>query len=287
MRRIIVFLVLLALGCVCVSQAATLNAGSVLTAGQTVYSDNGKYAGFMQGDGNFVVYRLSDMTALWSTQTSGHSGSFIQMQYDGNFVLYDSASRPLWNSQTHGSGAGQPYFTVSNVGQALVLSNIPVWATWTMDGTQQTTPPVIFPNGSRTNMDGTSYFQNNGTYRLAFQTDGNLVLYKNGAVAWKTGTSNKGVTQAVMSNSQLVMMRGTDGASYISPYDDKDTYFLELGFLSFQSDGNVVIYAPSPLWSAPTDDAPAPVTGVDPRCHGNPPPDGCLGLSVGIPVFPF
>jgi hypothetical protein len=279
MRKFIFRLALIALMFCGAANAAILNQGGVMKIGQVLYSDNGKYGAFMQGDGNFVIYRIQDMKAMWSTQTDGKGGTFIQMQFDGNFVMYNAANQPIWYTGTNGQGPA--YFTVSEFGQGLVLNALVVWSANTSDNSARPGVPAIFKNGTRTNMTGATYTQNNGNYRLAFQADGNLALYKNGAVAWQTDTGNDGVTQAVISDSRLVMMRGTDSAAFSSPGDPFRDTFIHLGYLAFQPDGNLVMYVPHVAWAASSDDAPAPVYAPDPRCF-NPQDEGCLA-----PTFPF
>jgi hypothetical protein len=78
----------------------------------------------MQGDGNFVMYRTSDLLVrfatyrfgtnmtmqtdgnlveysngfpLWWTSTSGNPGAFLNVQDDGNLVVYSSGLQPLWH----------------------------------------------------------------------------------------------------------------------------------------------------------------------------------------------
>jgi hypothetical protein len=55
----------------------------------------------MQADGNFVVYDTSN-TALWSSDTSGHSGAYVD---DGFLVVYDPTNLPLWASESKVSSA--------------------------------------------------------------------------------------------------------------------------------------------------------------------------------------
>ena len=50
----------------------------------------------MQSDGNLVLYDSSSR-ALWSTNTSGNSGAFFNAQNDGNIVVYSSSNAPLWS----------------------------------------------------------------------------------------------------------------------------------------------------------------------------------------------
>lgn len=51
----------------------------------------------MQGDGNFVLY--SHGAATFSSHSAGHPGSFLDVQDDGNVVVYDG-SDALWSTQT-------------------------------------------------------------------------------------------------------------------------------------------------------------------------------------------
>jgi hypothetical protein len=53
----------------------------------------------MQDDGNFVVYSTKKK-ALWNSGTFGNPGAFLKVQDDGNLVVYNPGRQPLWNSQT-------------------------------------------------------------------------------------------------------------------------------------------------------------------------------------------
>lgn len=54
----------------------------------------------MQTDGNLVAYAGNQV--LWDTGTQGHPGAWLNVQDDGNLVVYDTANRPLWSSHTVG-----------------------------------------------------------------------------------------------------------------------------------------------------------------------------------------
>ena len=83
---------------------ATLFPGQSLLPGQTLQSDYGVYTLTMQSDGN-VVLRNNESTPLWRTGTGG--GQFdprdFIMQTDGNLVLYDTSGQPRWASKTQGN----------------------------------------------------------------------------------------------------------------------------------------------------------------------------------------
>jgi outer membrane protein assembly factor BamB len=51
----------------------------------------------MQYDGNFVVYDLETGTPVWATHTDGHPGAFLNVQGDGNLVVYSAEGEALWS----------------------------------------------------------------------------------------------------------------------------------------------------------------------------------------------
>jgi hypothetical protein len=71
-------------------------------ANEPVFSSNGECFLIYQGDGNLVLYRSSDWTALWHSGTWGTSVGFAVMQGDGNFVLYNANSVPVFATNTYG-----------------------------------------------------------------------------------------------------------------------------------------------------------------------------------------
>ncbi|MBV8884893.1 MAG: hypothetical protein JO235_12985 [Chroococcidiopsidaceae cyanobacterium CP_BM_RX_35] len=52
----------------------------------------------MQTDGNLVIYGNSQ--AIWASGTAGNPGAFLQVQDDGNVVIYSSMGQPLWTTST-------------------------------------------------------------------------------------------------------------------------------------------------------------------------------------------
>jgi hypothetical protein len=51
----------------------------------------------MQGDGNFVLYNIYGRP-LWHAQTNGNPGAYLAVQDDGNVVVYSRYLTPLWSS---------------------------------------------------------------------------------------------------------------------------------------------------------------------------------------------
>jgi Cysteine-rich secretory protein family len=82
---------------------ATLSSGQCLQPGQSLQSDNQLHTLIMQPDGNVVLYNQQSQP-LWSTDTGGliTPGHFA-MQADGNLVLYDTDGGAKWASHTYGN----------------------------------------------------------------------------------------------------------------------------------------------------------------------------------------
>ena len=82
---------------------ATLHSGQCLQPGQSLQSDNQLHTLIMQPDGNVVLYNQQSQP-LWSTDTGGliTPGHFA-MQADGNLVLYDTDGSAKWVSNTYGN----------------------------------------------------------------------------------------------------------------------------------------------------------------------------------------
>jgi hypothetical protein len=66
---------------------------------QNQYSGVGTTGAFalMQYDDNFVLYDSSGGTAGWSTLTASNNGAYLSMQTDGNLVVYSASNAPLWS----------------------------------------------------------------------------------------------------------------------------------------------------------------------------------------------
>lgn len=81
--------------------ADALYANQYLFPNQRIMSRDCGWYLEMQTDGNLVLYTLN-RTAKWATNTNGRGGAYAVMQSDGNFVLYDWNHRPLWAAGTEG-----------------------------------------------------------------------------------------------------------------------------------------------------------------------------------------
>lgn len=80
-----------------------LVAGEVLAAGQQLDALSEAYIALMRGDGNFVVYRNDDWSAVWSSGTGGHPEASARVHDDGDVVIHAADGAQLWSSATGGN----------------------------------------------------------------------------------------------------------------------------------------------------------------------------------------
>jgi hypothetical protein len=76
--------------------------GDSFGPGAILMSKNKQFLLIYQGDGNLVIYdvSLTPPLAIWNTITMGHTPGSVQMQHDGNFVVYDSANHSQFDTGT-------------------------------------------------------------------------------------------------------------------------------------------------------------------------------------------
>ncbi|HEY6887201.1 MAG TPA: hypothetical protein VI300_05450 [Solirubrobacter sp.] len=101
----------------------SLEGGELLVAGQYLQSRDRRYSLVMQGDGNLVLYGPDG--AAWSSQTNSNSGAWVQMQYDGNAVVYAADRRALWSSGTAGNDGA--HLIVQSDGNLVVYGPAALW----------------------------------------------------------------------------------------------------------------------------------------------------------------
>jgi len=96
-----------------------LGSGQGLGAGQSVYSCDGRFHLDMQGDGNLVLYWTTG-GVLWASNTNGAGGDRAFMQEDGNLVIYKSTGEAVWSTGTAGSSNYYATFAVQNDGNLVI-----------------------------------------------------------------------------------------------------------------------------------------------------------------------
>jgi hypothetical protein len=153
----------------------TLAPGDKLTAGQEIIAANEQYTLNMQTDGNLVLYH-SGAGALWNSGTEGNPGADAIMQTDGNLVVYSSAGTALWNSGTYGHPGAQVYV----------------------------------------------------------QADGNLVIYDAGPAIWQSGTYQHAIRQAA---ARGAASSGSNCGVPVPPTPTTPTQVVDVP---------VIVYVPAP-----------------------------------------
>jgi hypothetical protein len=119
----------------------TLQSGERLNNGGTLLSENSRFKLGLQGDGNFVLYKLlgDDHQALWASGTNGRTVTHAVMQGDGNLVLRDPDHNAVWATGTDGNPGA--FLAMQNDGNLVIYSSNhkALWATNTVQ------PPMDNP----------------------------------------------------------------------------------------------------------------------------------------------
>jgi len=222
----------------------TLFAGEQLLKATALVSANGQYSLEMQTDGNLVIYGPGHV-ALWNTGTRG-GDNFFRNQTDGNLVVYSGAGVAQWESRTSGRGASS--LVMQDDGNLVLYKDntTPRVATWISNTAQPAPPPPAaisnhLDHGQRLN-GGQNLYSPNGAYSLEMQTDGNLVIYGPGhAPLWFTSTSNsRGAFLVNQDDGNLVLYSATGAPLWYTRTNGRGQSTLRI-----QDDGNLVLYVNS------------------------------------------
>lgn len=110
-----------------------------LRVNDSIKSNNGKYSLVQQGDGNLVLYGLSG--ALWANKNM-IAGSTTTMQGDGNLVSYQGG-KARWASNTAGKAGVR--LVVQDDGNVVIYTSAgkAVWSTNTVQGPPPTATPAF------------------------------------------------------------------------------------------------------------------------------------------------
>jgi hypothetical protein len=219
--------------------------GQVMPPGKVLRSPNGRYALEMQRDGNVVVYS-SGSRALWDSRTWGRPGAELRLQRDGNLVLYGSDGQASWSTGTWGRAAGR--LTLQDDGN-LVLYAADGAVMW-FSGWDLGVPAVPDTLWSTQQLTpGQSLVSRNGRYAATMQGDGDLVVQAPvRRPLWDTRTHGSGDMRLVLQpDGNLVVYDAGRAALW-----DSATWDNPGARLVMQNDGNLVLYNASglPLWSS-------------------------------------
>ncbi|MEH2420181.1 MAG: hypothetical protein V7K48_04335 [Nostoc sp.] len=108
-----------------------LYSGEYLFPNQYLISPNRRYRALQQSDGKFVLY--DNRTPLWTSNTFNKKVSYTYMQSDCNLVNYTYNGTALWASSTNGKGYNNCRLQVQDDGNLVIYTgyNVPVWQTGT------------------------------------------------------------------------------------------------------------------------------------------------------------
>jgi hypothetical protein len=112
--------------------ADRLNSGDSLTPNDALRSADSRFTLSLQSDGNLVLYE-SDSQPVWATETDGQDVSRATMQSDGNLVLYSSGGDAVWASGTEGNEGA--YLLLQDDRNLVIYNNdgSPLWASNTSE----------------------------------------------------------------------------------------------------------------------------------------------------------
>lgn len=234
-----------------ISAEVSLNSGGILRKDDYLLSADSHSALALQSDGNLALY--ASFKLVWQSEALGAEVDRVIMQTDGNLVIYDGSSRPLWATNTTGNPGA--WLALQADGNLVVYSstNVVLWASNTQNNPNlasdsPTMAPAAGANGRL--YPGQSLVSADRRYRLALQPDGNLVLYSPNRALWFSGTSGRTTAfLALQADGNLVLYSPTQ-ALWSTGTNGK-----QIAFLALQPDGNLVLYDHSaqPLWASNTD----------------------------------
>lgn len=221
----------------------SLKAGTGLKPGEKLVSSDDRFTFIHQEDGNVVIYGKG-LGPIWASGTHGKPTTLLQMQEDGNLVLY-SNSTPLWATDTHGSGSTFAVMQLDGNFCLYTPSGKPTWSSQTHKGIKPRNTikedGILRPRESLTS--------ENGRFELKHQDDGNVVMYDGSRATWATDTNGKKTTGLVMQLDNNMVLYDSGGPVWAS-----GTWKSGGEEAILQDDGNFVIYTPGgkPVWATNT-----------------------------------
>jgi len=223
-----------------------LTPGNELLPGQVLVSRDGYSALHLRQDG--LLKLQTDSQVKWTPPSAGSDAKLV-MQPDGNLVLYSKQGNAIWNSGTSGNSGASAFVQEDGNFVIYTSSGTEVWSSATSIGISHLQFPHNSIHRSEIIYSGQSLQSHDRAYKLALQTDGNLVLYSVNRAIWASGTAGKTAQKLVMQpDGNLVLYNQSGSALWSSGTAGKSTSALFV-----QKDGNLVVYNGSgPTWSSRT-----------------------------------
>jgi hypothetical protein len=199
-----------------------ITGGQTLTSGSVLESSDGHYtAGFTNG---VLSTKITGGRTLWSEGSSSSGGDAV-LQSNGSLVIFDASGQVAWDSGTTGTGC--PALDMQLDGNLVVYDPAAIWSDSTAQHGMQPGDDLepgwsLYPHGSEYRLemqtDGNLVIENDSAKAIwssgtsgnpgayaTMQTDGNFVVYSTKHKAlWSTKTSsNPGATLAFASTGDL------------------------------------------------------------------------------------
>lgn len=175
-----------------------LTSGQALGAGTSLAAVGSTHTLAVGADGDVTV-RLGTGPVLWHTGTAGNPGARLVQQASGALEVRSASGTLLWTTGAASPGARSiikpdgVVYTVDTAGRL-------VWKSTSDGPALRVTPADRLPSGGLL-LAGESIAT--ADVRLTMGSDGDLVLTRAGAVAWRTGTTTRGSSARVTTAGDL------------------------------------------------------------------------------------
>jgi hypothetical protein len=210
----------------------TLARNQKLRVSEELRSTNGQYTLALQGDGNLVASD-SQGRPIWSSNTAGSGAVECVLQGDGNLVLKTGSGKDVWATSTEGYKNAR--LMIQDDGNLVIYNErgLVVWAKGRIRDSLSGDENLLVNEFIRSQ---------NRKYTLILQGDGNLVARdKQGKGIWNSNTVGSGVTECVLQSDGNLLLKDRNGKVVWATNTD--------GFsnarLLMQDDGLVVLYTES------------------------------------------
>lgn len=109
---------------------SSLPINATLLPERTIVSHNGQHSVTLHSDGNLVVQTSGRPAWATNTQNRGEGPYRLDMQEDGNLVIYDVRNQAVWASASNGRGRGPFCATMQDDGNFVIYDNDkrPIWS---------------------------------------------------------------------------------------------------------------------------------------------------------------
>lgn len=229
--------------------ASVLKPRQELLGGQSLTSPNGQYVLAMQTDGNLVLYHVG-ISADWASNTGSATwgpGTKLVMEFNAN--LHRKAGDVCWSSNINTPVVfedmkNRGYLQVQDDGNVVIYEDVAVWAATPI---QNPDPNSVEMLVCPTADIAPGFSVTNGDYRLVFQTDGNLVIYKvsTGQAIWNAGSMG-GNRLSMQGDGNLVVYKDNTALW------NTQTNGRGACYLAFTNYGRLYVRQPQALWSTKT-----------------------------------